>query len=152
MYQAGVPVLGICYGAQLLAQQLGGEVSRSGVGEYGRTALDIVDGSILFNDFPPRDEVWMSHADSIVVAPPGFRVTARTASVPVAALEDPERRVYGVQFHPEVVHTSRGQQLLKDQLIAQEVFDQRHNAYAVAQSTLKASQARISHTLFGCSR
>src|SRR5207237_1587898 len=61
----------------------------------------------------PRDEVWMSHADSIVVAPPGFRVTARTASVPVAALEDPERRVYGVQFHPEVVHTSRGQQLLK---------------------------------------
>jgi GMP synthase (glutamine-hydrolysing) len=113
IYEAGVPVLGICYGAQLLAQQLGGEVSRSGVGEYGRTTLDVVDGSILFSDFPPRDEVWMSHADSIVVAPPGFRVTARTASVPVAALEDPERRVYGVQFHPEVVHTSRGQQLLK---------------------------------------
>ena len=113
IYEAGVPVLGICYGAQLLAQQLGGEVSRSGVGEYGRTTLDIVDSSVLFGDFPVRDEVWMSHADSIVVAPQGFRVTARTASVPVAALEDPERRVYGVQFHPEVVHTSRGQQLLK---------------------------------------
>src|SRR5690242_15619988 len=66
VYDTGVPILGICYGAQLVAQQLGGEVARSGVGEYGRTGLDLADSSVLFEDFPPHDEVWMSHADSIV--------------------------------------------------------------------------------------
>ncbi|MFN2607983.1 MAG: glutamine-hydrolyzing GMP synthase [Acidimicrobiales bacterium] len=113
LYDAGVPVLGICYGAQLVAAQLGGEVARTGVAEYGRTALDITAGSALFADLPTAQDVWMSHADSIVSAPPGFRVTARTAMVPVAALEDAERRVYGVQFHPEVAHTPRGQEVLK---------------------------------------
>src|SRR5437764_11510663 len=113
LYDSGVPVLGICYGAQLVAQQLGGEVARTGGGEYGRTALEVTAGSRLFGDLPLQQDVWMSHADSIVAAPPGFRATARTAAVPVAALEDPERRVYGVQFHPEVAHTPRGQELLK---------------------------------------
>src|SRR2546426_5311023 len=92
VYDIGVPVLGICYGAQLVAQQLGGEVARSGRGEYGRTALEVTAGSALFGDLPLHQDVWMSHADEIVAAPPGFRVTARTAAVPVAALEDPERR------------------------------------------------------------
>jgi GMP synthase (glutamine-hydrolysing) len=113
VYDAGVPVLGICYGAQLIAQQLGGEVARTGSGEYGRTRLDVTSPSALFGDLPPTQDVWMSHGDSIVAAPPGFRVTARTAQVPVAALEDRERRVYGVQFHPEVAHTARGQEVLK---------------------------------------
>jgi GMP synthase (glutamine-hydrolysing) len=113
VYDAGVPVLGICYGAQLVAQQLGGEVARTGIAEYGRTALDVTAGSALFGDLPPAQDVWMSHADSIVTAPPGFRVTARTTMVPVAALEDADRRVYGVQFHPEVAHTPRGQEILK---------------------------------------
>jgi GMP synthase (glutamine-hydrolysing) len=113
VYDAGVPVLGICYGAQLIAQQLGGEVARTGSGEYGRTRLDVTSSSALFGDLPPTQDVWMSHGDSIVAAPPGFRVTARTAQVPVAALEDRERRVYGVQFHPEVAHTARGQEVLK---------------------------------------
>ncbi|MGI9033514.1 MAG: glutamine-hydrolyzing GMP synthase [Acidimicrobiales bacterium] len=113
IYGTGVPVLGICYGAQLVASQLGGEVARTGIAEYGRTALDVTAGSELFGDLPLSQDVWMSHADSIVTAPPGFRVTARTAMVPVAALEDAERRVYGLQFHPEVAHTPRGQEILK---------------------------------------
>src|SRR5207302_4589622 len=113
VYDIGVPVLGICYGAQLMAQQLGGEVARSGSGEYGRTALEVTAGSALLGQLPLHQEVWMSHADSIVAAPPGFRVTARTEGVPVAALEDPDRAVYGVQFHPEVAHTDRGQEILK---------------------------------------
>jgi GMP synthase (glutamine-hydrolysing) len=113
VYDAGVPVLGICYGAQLVAQQLGGEVARTGVAEYGRTDLQVTERSALFGDLPFRQDVWMSHADSIVAAPPGFRVTARTGAVPVAALEDPARAVYGVQFHPEVAHTPRGQEILK---------------------------------------
>jgi GMP synthase (glutamine-hydrolysing) len=111
VYELDRPILGICYGAQLIAQQLGGEVARTGRGEYGRTELtttgqpsELVDG-----DQP----VWMSHFDSIVRAPEGFTVTARTAEAVVAVLEDPARRVHGVQFHPEVVHTPRGQDLLR---------------------------------------
>ena len=113
VYDSGVPILGICYGAQLVAQQLGGEVARTGIAEYGRTALEVVTGSPLFEDLPREQDVWMSHADSIVAAPPGFRVTARTEAVPVAALEDVDRRIFGVQFHPEVAHTARGQEVLK---------------------------------------
>jgi GMP synthase (glutamine-hydrolysing) len=113
VYDAGVPVLGICYGAQLVAQQLGGVVARTDVAEYGRTGLEVVANSALFLDLPTTQDVWMSHGDSIVQAPPGFRVTARTEIVPVAALEDAERRIYGVQFHPEVAHTARGQEVLK---------------------------------------
>ena len=113
VYRGGVPILGICYGAQLVAQQLGGEVARSGIGEYGRTALEVTSSSALFGELPLQQEVWMSHADSIVAAPAGFKVTARTDAVPVAALEDADRGVYGVQFHPEVAHTRRGQEILK---------------------------------------
>jgi GMP synthase (glutamine-hydrolysing) len=113
LYDSGVPVLGICYGAQLIAQQLGGEVARTGVAEYGRTALELTAGSALFAGLPSEQDVWMSHADSIVQAPGGFRVTARTGAVPVAALEDGDRAIYAVQFHPEVAHTARGQEVLK---------------------------------------
>jgi GMP synthase (glutamine-hydrolysing) len=115
LYELGVPVLGICYGAQLIAQQLGGVVARTGKGEYGRTALT-VDGaarSPLFVDLPPAQDVWMSHFDSIQTAPPGFEVTASTADAPVAALESLARHIYGVQFHPEVAHTQRGQEILE---------------------------------------
>src|SRR6059058_4917098 len=94
IYDAGVPVLGICYGAQLVAQQLGGQVARTGVGEYGRTRLDVTGTSVLFGELPTVQDVWMSHADSITTPPPGFSVTAQTVAatgiVPVAALEDPD--------------------------------------------------------------
>ncbi len=112
VYDSGVPVLGICYGCQLIAAQLGGEVRRTGTGEYGRTPINIVDSSLLFANLPVEQEVWMSHGDSIVLAPAGFKVTASSAA-PVAALEDVERAIYGVQFHPEVIHTARGMEMLK---------------------------------------
>jgi GMP synthase (glutamine-hydrolysing) len=112
IYESGVPLLGICYGCQLIAAQLGGEVRRTGTGEYGRTPLNVVDSSLLFANLPVEQEVWMSHGDSIVLAPPGFKTTASSAA-PVAALEDAERAIYGVQFHPEVIHTARGMEILK---------------------------------------
>jgi GMP synthase (glutamine-hydrolysing) len=113
IYDLGVPVLGICYGAQLIAQQLGGVVARTGRGEYGRTGLTVSGRSPLFADLPAEQSVWMSHFDSIQTAPPGFASTASTAEVPVAALESTDRRIYGVQFHPEVAHTDRGQEVLE---------------------------------------
>jgi GMP synthase (glutamine-hydrolysing) len=115
IYEAGVPVLGICYGAQLVAQQLGGEVQRTGGGEYGRTAMTRPPqtASVLLTDFAPDSTVWMSHGDAISTVPEGFVVTASTPGAPIAALEHRERAVYGVQFHPEVVHTEHGQEVLE---------------------------------------
>ena len=115
IYDAGVPILGICYGGQLMARDLGGEVRHTGSGEYGRTALAVEVGAAttLFHDLPAEQETWMSHGDSIVTAPPGFHVTATTPGTPAAAFEHPERALYGVQFHPEVKHSPFGQDLLK---------------------------------------
>ncbi|MGQ0743000.1 MAG: glutamine-hydrolyzing GMP synthase [Acidimicrobiales bacterium] len=117
LYASGIPILGICYGAQLMARQLGGEVARTGVAEYGRTALRIGAGSkLLWSDHRDSEtarDVWMSHGDSIAAAPPGFTVTASTDAVPVAALEDAHRGLFGVQFHPEVAHTDGGQEILE---------------------------------------
>jgi GMP synthase (glutamine-hydrolysing) len=113
VYDTDIPILGICYGAQLVAQQLGGEVARTGRGEYGRTPLELTDRSPIFVDWPESAEVWMSHGDAITVVPEGFLATARCPDAPVAAFHHPERRIYGVQFHPEVVHTERGTDLLE---------------------------------------
>ncbi|MBX3313364.1 MAG: glutamine-hydrolyzing GMP synthase [Actinobacteria bacterium] len=114
VYDLGIPVLGICYGAQLVAQQLGGTVANTGIGEYGRTELTVADRGVLFGStMPDTQQVWMSHFDSISVAPEGFTVTASTNQTPVAAMEHVERRVHAVQFHPEVVHTPHGQQVLE---------------------------------------
>jgi GMP synthase (glutamine-hydrolysing) len=113
VYDLGVPVLGICYGAQLVAQQLGGEVAPTGRGEYGRTELAATGTPSVLLDGQPAQPVWMSHFDSIVRAPDGFSVTGRTADVDVAVLEHTGRRIHGVQFHPEVAHTPGGQALLE---------------------------------------
>ncbi|MEP7059703.1 MAG: glutamine-hydrolyzing GMP synthase [Actinomycetota bacterium] len=114
IFDLGVPVLGICYGHQLMAQALGGEVGATGQREYGGTTLHVTDpGSRLLRDLPETDSVWMSHGDAVVRAPDGFMVTAITDQIPVAAMEDPERGMYAVQFHPEVTHTPRGQAVLK---------------------------------------
>jgi GMP synthase (glutamine-hydrolysing) len=117
VYDAGVPVLGICYGAQLLARDLGGEVSKTGRGEYGRAVLEVQgDGGLLFgglHDQPRQQDVWMSHFDTITQAPEGFTVVAATGDTPAAAFEERTRGLYGVQFHPEVLHTDHGQDLLK---------------------------------------
>ncbi|MBM3673027.1 MAG: glutamine-hydrolyzing GMP synthase [Actinobacteria bacterium] len=113
VYDAEVPILGICYGAQLIAQQLGGVVERTGGGEYGRTQLTRLGSSVVLSALPEEQQVWMSHGDAISTAPDGFVVTASSPGAPVAALEDRDRAVYGVQFHPEVVHTERGQEVLR---------------------------------------
>ncbi|MEY2431570.1 MAG: hypothetical protein QOC92_1295 [Acidimicrobiaceae bacterium] len=114
IYDTGIPVLGICYGAQLLARDLYGEVAKTGRGEYGRTQLRIIDSGTLFGvDMPADQQVWMSHFDTITRAPEGFTVTATTPETPAAAFEHAGRCVYAVQFHPEVVHTPHGQEMLK---------------------------------------
>jgi GMP synthase (glutamine-hydrolysing) len=112
VFELGIPVLGICYGAQLVASQLGGRVAKTGRGEYGRTSLERLGDSRLLGLLGDQ-AVWMSHGDSIVEVPDGFVATASTAEAPVAALESPARGIYGVQFHPEVVHTPRGQEVLE---------------------------------------
>ncbi|ACU53428.1 GMP synthase, large subunit [Acidimicrobium ferrooxidans DSM 10331] len=113
--EANVPILGICYGAQLMAQQLGGVVEHGGSGEYGRTVIERTDERAHL--LPPLrgeapETVWMSHADAIVAPPEGARVVASSAGAPVAAFEDPARRRFGVQWHPEVSHTPGGMELL----------------------------------------
>ena len=113
VYKLGVPILGICYGAQLLAHELGGSVERTGRGEYGRTALKVAEPGLLLANLPDTQDVWMSHFDAIATAPAGCSVTATTADAPVAAFEDVARGLYGVQFHPEVAHTSHGQAIME---------------------------------------
>ena len=113
LFDLGVPVLGICYGHQLMAQALGGEVAATGQREYGATLLTVETGSRLLRDVPSTDTVWMSHGDAVTRAPEGFRVTARTEQIPIAGMEDPERGLYAVQFHPEVSHTLHGQDVIK---------------------------------------
>ena len=111
--ELGIPTLGICYGHQIIAHGLGGEVTRNDVAEYGRADLATSGESLLLRGLPEEQVVWMSHRDAVAKAPDGFVVTAATKDSPVAAMEDVNRHIYGVQFHPEVVHTARGQEMLK---------------------------------------
>jgi GMP synthase (glutamine-hydrolysing) len=113
LFELGVPILGICYGHQLMAQALGGEVAATGQREYGGTELRVEQPGVLLRDVPGTDIVWMSHGDAVTRPPQGFRVTATTDQIPVAAMEDPERGLFAVQFHPEVSHTPRGQAVMK---------------------------------------
>ena len=113
VFELGVPVLGICYGHQLMAQTLGGEVEATGQREYGRTLLHVTEPGLLLEDLAADEQVWMSHGDAVTRAPEGFRVTSRTDAIPIASMEDPERSLYAVQFHPEVVHTPKGVAVMK---------------------------------------
>jgi GMP synthase (glutamine-hydrolysing) len=114
LFELGVPVLGICYGMQLMAQDLGGHVERTGGSEFGRTDVAAETGSALFAGLPAEQVCWMSHRDSVTAPPLGARVVAGSPSTPIAAFEAPERALYGVQFHPEVLHTPHGTELLKN--------------------------------------
>jgi GMP synthase (glutamine-hydrolysing) len=111
IYELGVPVLGICYGMQLMAQDLGGRVAPTGSSEFGRTALRL--RGALGESLPEEQVVWMSHRDSVTAPPEGAQITGGSESTPIAAFEAPERGLYGVQFHPEVVHTPHGQEVLR---------------------------------------
>ena len=114
LFESGVPVLGICYGMQLMARELGGRVDRTDAAEFGRAELEVTDGeSRLLAGLPHDQVVWMSHRDSVVAAPEGARTVASSPSTPIAAFEDERRGLYGVQFHPEVVHTAHGMEMLK---------------------------------------
>jgi GMP synthase (glutamine-hydrolysing) len=113
LFQGGVPTLGICYGFQAMALGLGGEVARTGLAEFGGTALTVVDEGALFRGLPAEQSVWMSHGDSVSAAPEGFVVTAVSDGAPIAAFEDLSRGFAGVQFHPEVLHTAHGQKVLE---------------------------------------
>lgn len=112
--ELGIPVLGICYGFQVLAQSLGGKVDQTGKREYGATDLKLKDGGILLGGQPQLQVCWMSHGDQVVEAPAGFTVLASTETTPVAAFENAEKRIFGVQWHPEVKHSEQGQQVLKN--------------------------------------
>ncbi|NNH71971.1 glutamine-hydrolyzing GMP synthase [Nocardia uniformis] len=111
LFDLEVPVFGICYGFQAMAQALGGTVSHTGTREYGRTEISI-DGGILHGGLPGTHPVWMSHGDAVTDAPAGFEVTGTTVGAPVAAFEDRERKLAGVQYHPEVLHSPHGHQIL----------------------------------------
>ncbi len=113
VYRLGIPVLGICYGLQLMAHQLGGRVVPGKVREYGPAEIEIIQPDILFQGLPRRFRVWMSHGDTVTALPAGFIPLARTEATPYAAVYRPEDRLFGVQFHPEVVHTEHGQDILR---------------------------------------
>jgi GMP synthase (glutamine-hydrolysing) len=119
IYELGLPILGICYGAQLMAQQLGGSVAHTGGGEYGRTELTRQGESSLVSSWPATSSCWMSHGDAIDQAPEGFVVTASTPLAPVAIMEDTARHFYAVQFHPEVAHSERGREIIENFLHVQ---------------------------------
>jgi len=114
LLELGIPILGICYGMQWMARELGGDVVPSGRREYGRAEMEVVDPGLLFAGLSGRETVWMSHGDHVERPPEGFAVTARSAGAPIVGFEDPERRLWGIQFHPEVSHTVSGAEMLRN--------------------------------------
>ena len=144
IFDLGVPTLGICYGAQLLAQQLGGEVGRNEAGEYGRTQLTrTAESSLLHSGIDDEFAVWMSHFDAITKPPKNAKATASTANAPVAAFEDTERRVYGVQHHPEVVHSDFGQDILEQFLWREAEVDPSWTMGSIIDSSVEAIREQV---------
>jgi GMP synthase (glutamine-hydrolysing) len=142
LFELEVPVLGICYGMQLMAQELGGRVDRTGVSEFGRTALRASRGA-LFEGLPEEQSVWMSHRDSVAAPPNGAQVVAGSPSTPIAAFEDPQRGLYGVQFHPEVVHTPHGTEVLKNFLYGVAGAPPAWTAAAVIEEQVERIRAQV---------
>lgn len=114
IFELGIPIMGICYGSQLMAYLLGGKVETAPVSEYGKTEVDTEASSVLFQNVERKTICWMSHTDYISKAPEGFQITASTPVCPVAAMECPERKLYATQFHPEVMHTQEGKKMLSN--------------------------------------
>jgi GMP synthase (glutamine-hydrolysing) len=142
IYGLGVPTLGICYGMQLMAQDLGGTVERTGVSEFGKTKVRVHD-SALFAGLAEEQTTWMSHRDSVTAPPPGARVVAGSETTPIAAFEDSERGLYGVQFHPEVVHTTSGAEVLKNFLYSVADAPATWTAAAVIEEQVERIRARV---------
>jgi GMP synthase (glutamine-hydrolysing) len=142
IFELGIPTLGICYGMQLMAQDLGGRVERTGVSEFGKTELRAHEGE-LFTNLPSEQVGWMSHRDSVTAPPAGARVVASSPAARIAAFEDPERRLYGVQFHPEVVHTPYGNDLLKNFLYSVADAPPTWTAAAVIEEQVERIRAQV---------
>jgi GMP synthase (glutamine-hydrolysing) len=149
LFEAGVPVLGICYGQQLMAATLGGEVARTGDAEFGKTTLRADADSVLLRETPAEQTVWMSHNDTVVRAPEGFRVTGATDGTPVAAFEDPVRGLFGVQYHPEVTHTPYGLDVLKAFLGAAGVRPT-WTSHSVIEASVAAIRAQVGDAKVVC--
>jgi GMP synthase (glutamine-hydrolysing) len=142
IFDLDVPVFGICYGFQAMAQALGGTVAHTGTSEYGRTDLKVAGGE-LHSDLPASQPVWMSHGDAVTVAPEGFTVVATSAGAPVAAFENRARRLAGVQYHPEVLHTPHGQQVLSRFLHEFAGIDSTWTAANIADALVDQVRAQI---------
>ena len=149
LFELGVPVLGICYGMQLMALELGGRVDRTGVSEFGRTALRVSHGA-LFEGLPEEQSVWMSHRDSVAAPPEGAQIVAGSPSTPIAAFEDSERGLYGVQFHPEVVHTPHGTEVLKNFLYGVAGAPPAWTAAAVIEEQVERIRAQVGNERVLC--
>src|SRR5918998_43258 len=143
LLELGIPVLGICYGMQLLARDLGGHVEGAEVGEFGRSELTVRDSGRLLAGTPATQTCWMSHRDTVFTAPPGFDALASSTSSPVAALESSERGIYGIQFHPEVVHTPYGQTILTTFLRDICGCDMAWSAASIVEEQIAAIRAQV---------
>ena len=152
LFDLGVPVFGICYGFQAMAAALGGTVARTGTSEYGRTELNVLGGE-LHSGLPGTQPVWMSHGDAVTAAPDGFEVVATSAGAPVAAFEDRTRRLAGVQYHPEVLHSPHGQQVLSRFLHDFAGIGASWTPANIAESLIEAVRAQIGdgHAICGLS-
>jgi GMP synthase (glutamine-hydrolysing) len=143
LLELGVPVLGICYGMQLLVHELDGRVEQAEVGEFGRSDLHVNEPGVLLAGLPHEQTCWMSHRDTVFEAPPGFTALASSSSSPVAALEDARRGIYGIQFHPEVVHTPYGQQILTRFLTEVCGCEQTWSAASIVQDQVRRIRAQV---------
>jgi GMP synthase (glutamine-hydrolysing) len=143
LWTGGVPLLGICYGLHLMAQALGGEVVSFSRKEFGPAVVSVTEGDRLFAGLEPQQSVWMSHGDSIERLPNGFRPTASTGSTPYAAVADPERHLYGIQFHPEVVHTRHGREILRNFVVEIAGARQNWTAANFVASTVEEIRNRV---------
>ena len=143
LWSGGIPILGICYGLHLMAQALGGEVVSFERKEFGPAVVTVTGGDRLFAGLEAEQSVWMSHGDSIERLPDGFRPTARTDSTPVAALADPARSMYGIQFHPEVVHTRHGREILRNFVVDIAGAHQNWTAANFIASNVEAIRRRV---------
>ncbi len=141
---AGIPILGICYGFQAMAAAMGGTVTQTGLREFGGTDITVLSGaSTLFTGQPLEQSAWMSHGDCVTEAPPGFRVAAISAGAPVAAFEDDDRRLYGVQWHPEVAHSAFGQEVISNFLTVGAGLASNWTSAAIAESLVQQAREQI---------
>jgi GMP synthase (glutamine-hydrolysing) len=143
LLELGVPVMGICYGMQLLVHDLGGRVEQAEIGEFGRSDLHVSEPGVLLAGMPAEQTCWMSHRDTVYEPPPGFTALASSSSSPVAAVEHTERAIYGIQFHPEVVHTPYGQEILTRFLTEICGCEQTWSAASIVEDQIKRIRAQV---------